>query len=319
MTFSSGNCDSSSEAPIQVNSSSLVQALAECDLPEYVVVETTDFAYLATDFVSSGSTVVVYQCCNPSHSGIGMERDLTEDFSTTEAQEGAAEESSCVLTLRALEVGKSAAMCPRLERLMGYRVSTCQTVACAVKEFSQTVADTLVIGRFLVLKPFLNIPSALIFRTDFSDLSLAVYTEPDVPTPIRADSLVTAISELRKATGSVVVLRTELPLYREYLDWLHDGRKVTTIRFRLGAVELAGSSHLPLYETGDFSVDDRSKPAGYVKITSARYQRFCELSTRDAERDGFKSIVEMRQSLRQIYPRIEDRDWMTVYDIQLDS
>jgi len=151
-----------------------------------------------------------------------------------------------------------------------------------------------------------------------SDLDVEVYAEAackPVIVPQRRPHL--RIRRIQALTDSVIFVRTELPLYGEFLRWLREGSKVTTIRLRKGAVEVPFNSVLPLYETTDFGPGDRSQPTEFVKVSALRYHRFGELSAHDAIRDGFKSYEDMRNTLREIYPNIEDHDWVTVYDISL--
>src|SRR5262249_37881972 len=95
--------------------------------------------------------------------------------------------------------------------------------------------------------------------------------------------------------------------------------KVTTIRLRKGAVEVPFRPVLPLFETSDFGPGDRSQPTEYVKVSALRYHRWGDLSSEDAKRDGFRSLADMRRALTKIYPQITSKDWVTVYDISLDS
>jgi hypothetical protein len=155
-------------------------------------------------------------------------------------------------------------------------------------------------------------------RTTISDLEMEVFkapkTSPEVISHIRPNN---RIRKLQSLTDMVVFVRTEMPLYGEYLNWVREGRKVTTIRLRKGAVEVPFSSVLPLFEAADFGPGDRSRPTEYVKVSALRYHRWGELYAADAERDGFKSYDDMRQALKKIYPHITDEDWVTVYDISL--
>jgi hypothetical protein len=114
-----------------------------------------------------------------------------------------------------------------------------------------------------------------------------------------------------------VFVRTELPLYGPYLGWLREGRKVTTIRFRKGAVEIPYSHILPLFKTDDYSAGDRTRPTDYVRIRGLRHQLFGELTDEDAWRDGFTDLEHMRRDLHEIYPDLSDDSWVTVYNILL--
>ena len=59
------------------------------------------------------------------------------------------------------------------------------------------------------------------------------------------------IREIQEATGAQMFVRSELGLYGPYLEWLRTRQKVTTIRFRKGAVEVPYSHELPLFETAE--------------------------------------------------------------------
>ncbi len=185
----------------------------------------------------------------------------------------------------------------------------------AVRAFKEMPVNVLGLGRFVILKslsPDLPVSSAI------KGLTIEVYTSrAETPTSVPASRPRTTIRRLQALTDSVVFVRTELPLYGKYLEWLRKGRKVTTIRFRKGAVEVPFASELPLYETADFSPGDRTRPTEHVSIAALRYHRFGELTEADASRDGFESFDDMRNALTEIYPGLSDGDWVTVYDISL--
>jgi hypothetical protein len=178
--------------------------------------------------------------------------------------------------------------------------------------------NALAIGRFVVVKSLSPDLGDLPVSATISDLEMEVFrasdSSPEVISHMRPHSRIRKIQEL---TGAVIFVRTELPLYGEYLNWLRKGRKVTTIRLRKGAVEVPFSSVLPLFETVDFGPGDRSRPTEYVKISALRYHRWGDLSAADAARDGFASFDDMRKALTEIYPHITNDDWVTVYDISL--
>lgn len=188
----------------------------------------------------------------------------------------------------------------------------------AIDSFYRMPVNVLGVGRFVVLKSLSPDLEDLPFSSSLKAMSLEVY-QGGVVTPIDlpASHPWKIIRRLQSLTDSVIFVRTELPLFGRYLEWLREGRKVTTIRFRKGAVEVPFSSRLPLFETPDFSPGDRSKPTEHVAISSLRYQRFGELTVADALRDGFRDLADMRQGLKTIYPELSDEDWVTVYDISI--
>ncbi|HUY52527.1 MAG TPA: carbamoyltransferase C-terminal domain-containing protein [Streptosporangiaceae bacterium] len=193
-----------------------------------------------------------------------------------------------------------------------------ETVQQAIESFSSMPVNALGVGRFVVVKSLSPDLGDLPISATISDLDLEVYSSagsPSVTVPnMRPHRRIRRLQEL---TDRVIFVRTELPLYGEYLEWLREGRKVTTIRLRKGAVEVPFSSVLPLFETADFGPGDRSRPTEYVRVSALRYHRFGELSPDDAKRDGFRSFQDMRAALTEIYPYIADDDWVTVYDISL--
>jgi hypothetical protein len=193
-----------------------------------------------------------------------------------------------------------------------------ETVQQALESFSNMPVNALGIGRFVVVKSLSPDVGDLPISATISDLHIEVYVDGDAaPVVVSGMRPHVRIRQIQALTDRVVFVRTELPLYDEYLQWLREGRKVTTIRLRKGAVEVPFSSELPLYETTDFGPGDRSRPTEIVKVSGLRYHRFGELTPQDAIRDGFKSYGDMRRALGKIYPQINDEDWVTVYDISL--
>jgi hypothetical protein len=190
----------------------------------------------------------------------------------------------------------------------------------AVLAFEKMPINVLGVGRFVIVKSLSPDLADLPVSSSLRDLNLEIYQGTGVRPVQVSGSPKTGplIRRLQDLTGSVVFVRTELPLYGEYLDWLREGRKVTTIRFRKGAVEIPFGSVLPLFATQDFGPGDRTRPTEQVTVTGLRYSRFGDLSEQDAKRDGFESRTHMRHALAEkIYPDLADDDWVTVYDIRL--
>jgi carbamoyltransferase len=194
-----------------------------------------------------------------------------------------------------------------------------ETVTDAIRSFTEMSISALVLGRFVVLKTLspelaefgvlprsYSIPSTTIVR----DGKRREVARPGMP----SRDVVRCVQE---STGAVVFVRHDFPLYGPYLEWLREGRKVTTIRFRKRGVEVPRQAVLPLFETPDYGVGDRSKPTARVRVKSIRYQRFGDLTAEDAERDGFESVDHMLGDFRKIYPRLQAADWVTLYGIEL--
>lgn len=193
-----------------------------------------------------------------------------------------------------------------------------ESISQALNAFSKMPINVLGIGRFVVIKALSPALSDLPLEGSIRELDLQVCGAGSKTKIDTADTAVSSvIRRLQLLTDSVVFVRTELPLYGQYLGWLREGRKVTTIRFRKNAVEVPISGVLPLFETDDYSPGDRSRPTDYVRVTGIRYQRFGDLSSQDAQRDGFESLEHMRGDLYKIYPHMVDEDWVTIYNISL--
>lgn len=193
-----------------------------------------------------------------------------------------------------------------------------ETIDDALSTFAELPINILALGRFLVVK----LLSPDLIEADVMPSAFLVEGYIVQKGHRRALGLLNLTSRecirvAQKSTRTVVFVRSELPLFGPYLAWLREGRKVTTIRYRKGAVELPKMAELPLYETEDYGVGDRTKPTAMVKIQSFRYQIFGELTEDDAIRDGFQSLGHMRMDLAKIYPNLQDHEWVTIYDIGL--
>jgi carbamoyltransferase len=193
-----------------------------------------------------------------------------------------------------------------------------ETVDQALSTFRDFQINMLALGRFLVVKSLSpEMIEADVMPPRFSIDGYIVEDGTRRSLGLNSLSSRECIRAVQKSTGQIVFVRSELPLFGPYLQWLREGRKVTTIRYRPGAVELPKMHELPLYETEDYGVGDRSRPTAMVRIKSLRYQIFGELTEEDALRDGFESLGHMRTDLGKIYPKLHDSEWVTIYDIGL--
>jgi carbamoyltransferase len=194
-----------------------------------------------------------------------------------------------------------------------------ESVDDAVRTFARMPIGMMVLGRFVVVKnlsPLLadcgvlphsySIPRTTLVR-DGEHIDLQLCGQPSRQVIIR----------VQRETSAVVFVRHDFPLYGPYLEWLRQGRKVTTIRYRKRGVEVPRQAELPLFETQDYGVGERSNPAATVRVKSIRYQRFGELTADDAMRDGFESLSHMLDDFKRIYPKLRADDWVTMYGIEL--
>lgn len=193
-----------------------------------------------------------------------------------------------------------------------------ETVDDAFASFASMPINIMAFGRFLIVKSLS--PELIGAEVMPKQCPIDGAIVRDGKKEVLALSQLTSrecIRKVQERTGLVVFVRSELPLYKDFLDRLRRGRKRSTIRYRKGAIELPSFKRLPLYETQDYGVGDRSKPTAVVEISSIRYQIFGELTEQDAVTDGFSSLQEMRRELTEIYKDLKDNEWVTIYSIEL--
>lgn len=114
-----------------------------------------------------------------------------------------------------------------------------------------------------------------------------------------------------------VEMRERFLLFDNYIRWAAQGRKVTTIRFKEGALSIAGPRRLPLVETKDFKQSAMEVRKLEVEVLGFTVKRFRHLNNVDAQRDGFEKTSHLKQTLRNIYPLISDDDYVTINFINI--
>ena len=202
-------------------------------------------------------------------------------------------------------------------RTTGQYASTLQE---ALTLFRDMAISILTVGRFTIVKSVELMLSSLEITIPMERMRVHVKARGG-PIEINTSTnpLPDIIARISDFTDSVVFVRTELPLYHQSLEFLKNGTKVTTIRFRDSGIEIPASNLLPLFSTSDYGWGDRTNPTAYVRISGIKYQQYGTLETEDAIRDGFASLAEMRRGLRAIYPRMNENSWITVYHLTLAS
>jgi carbamoyltransferase len=111
--------------------------------------------------------------------------------------------------------------------------------------------------------------------------------------------------------------RERFLLFDNYIRWAAQGRKVTTIRFKEGGLSIAGPRRLPLVETKDFKQSAMEVQNLEVEVLGFTVKRFHELDQIDAQRDGFEKTSHLKQTLRNIYPRMREDDYVTINFISI--
>jgi carbamoyltransferase len=114
--------------------------------------------------------------------------------------------------------------------------------------------------------------------------------------------------------------RERFLLYREFIDWVAQGGKSTTVRYKANSIECPTSAILPLYATDRFEGfdEERTPQVGSLRITRVDYKAFGDLDERDARHDGFEGLQELRTTLLEIYGRIDDFELVTIFTISLE-
>jgi carbamoyltransferase len=112
--------------------------------------------------------------------------------------------------------------------------------------------------------------------------------------------------------------RIRFSLRADFIKWIKEDRKQTTIRYKVNTVEVPAKSKLPLYQTIRYEAldEDTSTKKGDLQISRVTYKSFGDLDQDDARRDGFKSIGELFEVLREIYGPIADDEIVTIYEVK---
>lgn len=116
--------------------------------------------------------------------------------------------------------------------------------------------------------------------------------------------------------------RVKFNLVSEYMSWVYEGKKHTTVRYRVNAIDIPVALDLPLYEVINNNSCSESKEAGYVAITNMVVKSFGLLNQYDADQDGFRTEYELKEALQILYEpiigrRIKESEYVTVYTIHL--
>ncbi|PQO21847.1 hypothetical protein C2I36_16155 [Rhodobacteraceae bacterium WD3A24] len=111
--------------------------------------------------------------------------------------------------------------------------------------------------------------------------------------------------------------RERFLLFDNYIRWAAQGRKVTTIRFKEGVLSIAGPKKLPLVETKDFKQSAMQVQKLEVEVIGFTVKKFRHLDRVDAQRDGFEKTSHLKQTLKNIYPRLTDDDYVTINFISI--
>jgi len=111
-------------------------------------------------------------------------------------------------------------------------------------------------------------------------------------------------------------LRERFSLYDNYINWLEEGRKVTTIRFIPNGLSIPIKQVLPLIRTRNFKQDSMDFESNNIKVLGFGIKKFYDLNLIDAKRDGFNKTSQLKTMLRRIYPKMTEDSYVSINFIE---
>lgn len=121
--------------------------------------------------------------------------------------------------------------------------------------------------------------------------------------------------------------RPAFRLVSEYVKWLLEGKKCTTIRYRPNAIDVPAALELPLIESSNRdNSHTQHHSASYrqvaaVGITGIVIKPFATLDDHDARRDGFSTKDELKEALQRLYSPVygpvDGDQYVSIYRIAL--
>ncbi len=176
----------------------------------------------------------------------------------------------------------------------------------AVQSCLELELDALVVEDYVMMK------SRLWYSSD-DKLNCKLGDSPEEELEI--DSLILKLVNVYK--DKPLIPRDRFLLNAVFFDWLKHGKKVTTIRYRKGAIEYPIDVVMPLYVTEDYSKSPRGGKEASVRVRGYHVKSFGELTDNDAIRDGFKNASELHTILGRIYGSVSNNDPVAIYGIEL--
>ncbi len=109
-----------------------------------------------------------------------------------------------------------------------------------------------------------------------------------------------------------------LRMDEEYLKWVKQGRKTTTIRYAEGAIRIPASEKIALIESRRGDSEYRN-PVGFLIIKGLEVKRFSQLTEEDAKHDGFDSRESLLEGLQAIYDQeIGDDEPVSIFKFRFE-
>ncbi|MCL5238800.1 MAG: ASCH domain-containing protein [Nitrospirae bacterium] len=183
-----------------------------------------------------------------------------------------------------------------------------ETLKDAIDTFVYLKLDYLAVGDFLIEKKEKAMDAYTIsqLNADCYEMPIDRKSFPELKTFL-----------YKKYPFTELIPRDRFQLYSDFVKWLQQGRKTTTIRFKPGGIDVPLQQVMPLWATDSFKPDASEIKIGKVAITHFTVKRFCNLNNNDARRDGFKNLAELTSVLREIYQGVCDSDFVSIYTLEL--
>ena len=176
-----------------------------------------------------------------------------------------------------------------------------ETVDDALECFNKLALDYLIIGDSIVSK-------------NTESRTVEVKVQDIVIADILCDKIWDTIQEL--IPNKIGKKRARFLLFDKYVQWVKEGKKHTTIRYRRGSIDYPADISLPMLATDDFG-QQYIKMVGRAIIQRVEVKKFGQLTQDNAYGDGFSSLNELKNILQKIYGKIEEEEFVTIYSFRL--
>ena len=191
-----------------------------------------------------------------------------------------------------------------------------ESIDDALKMFNEVNINTLVLGNYIVLKHYNNRSLRIDYDVEFRYGGKIKKYKKGILNITKYIDLIKSITKIKN-----IFFRNYFALNHEYFNWLSNGKKNTTIRFKYQSLEIPQNKELPLSTTKEFEICDFNDISyrdqnKSVYISKVVYSKYSELSNEDAINDGFIDLIDMKHAFRKnMYSNINDNDWVTIYHI----
>jgi len=132
---------------------------------------------------------------------------------------------------------------------------------------------------------------------------------------LNADAAREALS--RQFPGVNRVARHRFVMAPDLADLVAADRKLTTIRFEKSGVEYPASNVLPLFVADRAGNHDSLCFFAELSIQEVRYKSFSELDEDDAHADGFSTLPDLLETLRNFYGALDSSHLVCIYSFEI--